>query len=437
MSNSNNGMASAETSASATEIPHLRAVADLLPQLAWSCRPDGSCDYLSRRWVEYTGVPEELHHGSGWLKAVHPDDRALTKAAWTAFVAGESEYDVNYRLRRHDGEYRWFKTRGVFVRGEGGEPLRVVGMTTDINDQKRAEERYRESRERLDAALAASGTGTFRWDIHTNALDWDEQLDRLFGLPPGHTVRSLDKFIERVHPDDRAGVVMRCQRCKEEGADFAMEFRVVWPDGSVHWLDDRGRTFLDVAGRPAYMTGACVDITERKRAEERFRELDERATFVRQASGVGFWYCDLPFDVLEWDALVKAHFHLAPDARVTIDTFYAHIHPDDREPTRRAIERSIAGREGYDVHYRTVHPETGAEKWIRAIGRTFYAPDGTPRQFDGVTLDVTTERRAEERRQFLMDLAAATQPLTDPAEVTALTARMLAEHLRLDRKSVV
>ncbi len=431
MSKSNNGTPSAETGA--TDIPHLRAVADLLPQLVWSCRPDGYCDYLSRRWVAYTGVPEALHHGSGWLDAVHPDDRSYTGAVWTAFVAGRAEYDVNYRLRRHDGEYCWFKTRGTLVRGEGGEPLRVVGTTTDINEQKRAEERDRESRERLDAALSASGTGTFRWDIQTNALDWDEQLDRLFGLPPGYTVRSLDKFVERVHPDDRAGVLERCRRCKDEGADFAMEFRVVWPDGSVHWLDDRGRTFLDPGGRPAYMTGACVDITDRKRSDERFRELDERATFVRKASGVGFWYCDLPFDVLSWDELVKAHFHLAPDARVTIGTFYERIHPDDREPTREAIERSIAGREGYDVHYRTVHPETGAEKWIRAIGRTFYAPDGTPRQFDGITLDVTTERRAEERRQFLADLAAATQPLIDPAEVTALTAQMLAEHLRCDR----
>lgn len=433
MSKSTNGTTSAETSASATDIPHLRAVADILPQLVWSCRPDGYCDYLSRRWVEYTGVPEALHHGSGWLDAVHPDDRAATGAAWIAFVDGRSEYDVSYRLRRHDGEYCWFKTRGVLVRTESGEPLRVVGTTTDINDQKRAEERDRESRERLDAALSASGTGTFRWDIQTNALDWDEQLDRLFGLPPGHTVRSLDKFVERVHPDDRAGVLERCLRCKDEGADFAMEFRVVWPDGAVHWLDDRGRTFLDQAGRPAYMTGACVDITDRKQSDERYRELDERATFVRKASGVGFWYCDLPFDVLEWDDLVKAHFHLAPGASVTIGTFYERIHPDDREPTRLAIERSIADHEAYDVHYRTVHPETGAEKWIRAIGRTFYAPDGTPRQFDGVTLDVTTERRAEERRQFLADLGAATQPLTDPAEVTALTARMLAEHLRCDR----
>src|SRR4051812_38972225 len=139
-----------------TDLGQIRAVSDHLPQLAWSCRPDGHCDYLSCRWVAYTGIPEAEHHGRGWLDAVHPDDRGRTRAAWDAFVAGAAEYDVDYRLRRHDGAYCWFKTRGVLLRGDDGAPLRVVGTTTDIDAQKRAEAALRESRERLDAALAAS-----------------------------------------------------------------------------------------------------------------------------------------------------------------------------------------------------------------------------------------------------------------------------------------
>ncbi|MEK0084754.1 PAS domain S-box protein [Benzoatithermus flavus] len=125
----------------------------------------------------------------------------------------------------------------------------------------------RRSEERLRAALEASGTGTFRWDIRSNALEWDEALDRLFGLPPGRTAPSLDQFLALVHPDDRSGVAERCRQCASEGTDFEMEFRVVWPDGSVRWLYDRGKTFRDAQGRPAYMTGACVDVTLRKRAE--------------------------------------------------------------------------------------------------------------------------------------------------------------------------
>jgi PAS domain S-box-containing protein len=419
--------------ASIGNVDQIRSIADWLPQLAWSCRPDGYCDYLSRKWVEYTGVEEWRHHGQGWLDSVHPEDRLHTHQVWADFIAGRQKYDVDYRLRRHDGAYLWFKTRGVLVRDDAGQPLRVLGTTTDIDAQKRAEDRYRESRERLDAALSASGTGTFRWDILTNALDWDEPLDRLFGLPPGKTVRSLDTFIECVHPDDRQGVIDRCRRCRDEGADFAMEFRVVLPEGTMRWLDDRGRTFRDASGRPAWMTGACVDITERKLAEARIREIDDREQFVRKASGVGFWYCDLPFDVLEWDDLVKEHFHLPGDVTVTIETFYERIHPDDRQKTRQAIERSITQKTGYDVYYRTVHPSTGAEKWIRAIGRTWYAADGTPRRFDGVTLDATLQRRSEERQRFLSEFALATQSLSDPEQIIAVAARLLAEHLHADR----
>jgi PAS domain S-box-containing protein len=151
-------------------------------------------------------------------------------------------------------------------------------------------------------------------------------------------------------------------------------------------------------GRPVtHLLASIKDVTDQKLAEEKLRESEERAAFVRRSSGVGFWYCDLPFDVLEWDDLVKAHFHLPPDARVTMDTFYARLHPDDRGPTRRAIERSIADRAPYDVDYRTVDPTTGAIKWVRAIGRTAYAADGTPIRFDGVTVDVTDRKEAEER----------------------------------------
>jgi PAS domain S-box-containing protein len=139
-----------------------------------------------------------------------------------------------------------------------------------------AAEAVRTSEERLRAALDASEMGTFRWDIRTNALEWDENLDRLFGLAPGDTVRSLPNFIAAVHPAEQADVIARCERCAHEGADFEMEFRVVWPDGTIHWLYDRGKTLCDENGKPLSMTGACVDITERKAREAQIGALNAR-----------------------------------------------------------------------------------------------------------------------------------------------------------------
>ena len=123
--------------------------------------------------------------------------------------------------------------------------------------------------------------------------------------------------------------------------------------------------------------------------------IGDRMELVLRGADVGVWYCPLPFDRLIWDARVKSHFHLAPDADVTIDIFYDRLHPEDRARTRDAIERSIETREPYDIDYRTVSPDGTATKWIRALGRTFYDDDGKPVQFDGVTVDITDRKAAE------------------------------------------
>ena len=136
----------------------------------------------------------------------------------------------------------------------------------------RTREALRESQERLRAALGAAGMGTFRWDVETNALDWDESLDRLFGLAPGRTIRSLDQLFAAVHAEDRGRVVELSERCAREGSDLDVEFRVQWPDGTVRWIHDKGRTVRSADGKPLYVTGACVDVTARMQVEEALRE---------------------------------------------------------------------------------------------------------------------------------------------------------------------
>jgi PAS domain S-box-containing protein len=161
-----------------------------------------------------------------------------------------------------------------------------------LEELERERARLREREERLTAALVASGTGTFRWNILTNELDWDDALDRLFGLEPGVTARNLDEFVARVHPDDRAAIIAACAACAREGADFRLEFRVLLPGGGERWLLDQGRTFRDADGRPVSMTGACVDITERKRAEAARRATEEQMRDITDHVPVLIAYVD-------------------------------------------------------------------------------------------------------------------------------------------------
>ncbi len=131
----------AETALRQSEL-RWRSIAETLPNLVWTDLPDGQCDWLSSQWGKYTGIPEQELLGLNWVeRVIHPDDRERTRKCWQAACEDRGEYDLEYRIRRHDGQYRWFKTRGVPLRDESGKIIYWFGTCTDIEDIRSAEER--------------------------------------------------------------------------------------------------------------------------------------------------------------------------------------------------------------------------------------------------------------------------------------------------------
>ncbi|MEY4545502.1 MAG: hypothetical protein RL685_1697 [Pseudomonadota bacterium] len=126
-----------------------QTLAESLPHLVWTCNPDGWCDYLSRQWVEYTGRPESEQLGYGWAEHLHPEDRERTRQEWTNATVRGDKFDVEFRLRRRDGAYRWFKTRAVPLRDLSGHIIKWFGSNTDFDDHKRTEQRLETQLERM------------------------------------------------------------------------------------------------------------------------------------------------------------------------------------------------------------------------------------------------------------------------------------------------
>lgn len=131
-----------------------RQMANSQPQLIWTCVADGSCDFLSQRWVEYTGIPEAEQLGSRWLAQVHPDDQAGLQGAWQAAVDTLSTFRVEFRIRRRDGVYRWFDTQAVPLLDEHGRLVQWIGSNTDINQRKQAEDSLRALNNTLEEKVA-------------------------------------------------------------------------------------------------------------------------------------------------------------------------------------------------------------------------------------------------------------------------------------------
>jgi PAS domain S-box-containing protein len=251
----------------------LRLATDASDIAFWDVNvPDGSLVWQPGLRTMFGITTDESLSLDDFFAGLHPDDRAIVGRAFAAACdpLRRELYNVEYRtVGRDDGRVRWIAAKGRGLFDAAGRCVRANGTAMDITSRKTTELA-------MEMALEASCTGTFHWDIQDNRLTWDGALDRLFGLRPGEAVRSLDQFIALVHPDDRAEVIRRCERCRDDGDDFEMELRVVYPDGSVHWLYDRGRTFLDSNGRARTMTGACVDITNYVRTREALKLADRQ-----------------------------------------------------------------------------------------------------------------------------------------------------------------
>jgi PAS domain S-box-containing protein len=282
--------------------------------------------------------------------------------------------------------YEWQVNRVILADGQHG----VVCYYFDTTRLQQAHRAVRESEERFRTFISATSNVVYRM-----SPDWSEMryLDgQEFIADTKDSSRTwVDKYI---HRDDQQHVMAMIQRAIQSKTIFELEHRVIRTDGSLGWIYSRAIPIFAEHDEILEWFGSASDVTQRKQTEEALREQQERAEFVADASDVGFWFCDLPFDKLAWDKRVKNHFWLPPDADVTIHTFYERLHPEDREPTRRAMERSIANNTQYDVEYRTVAPD-GRQNWIRAIGRTFYDAAGQPTRFDGVTLNVTDRKQSE------------------------------------------
>ncbi len=264
---------------------HYRFMADAIPQLVWTATPDGALDYVNARWIEYCGLPSEEALGSRWGSVAHPEDLPGMAEAWRASLATGEPYAAEARIRGRDGAYRWFLNRAVPLRDGAGRILRWFGSSTDVEDAKRSERALRESQERLRAALLASRTGTFRWDIRSNAFEMDEGFARLLGLPPGQVPRGIENAVTNfVHPEDRDRIAAEVQRIVAEGGEVDIEYRVVRADdGAVRWISAKGETTRGPDGRPLHMMGAIVDVTERRRFEEELVSAKEAAEEANRA----------------------------------------------------------------------------------------------------------------------------------------------------------
>ena len=243
----------------------LKLIIDTVPALAWSARPDGTADFFNQHYLDFIGFSAEQARDWGWTAAVHPDDLNELAATWQRIMASEAPGEAEARLRRQDGEYRWFLFRVNPLRDESGGIVKWYGVNTDIEDRKRAGAELRRAYDSFADAQRMSHTGNFTADVVADEHIWSEELYRIFEFDPAMKI-TVQAVRDVVHPEDLPSFDAGFARSLG-GADFDLVFRIVTPSGKVKHVRSLGHLIERIAGRPFFI-GAIQDVTEGKAAEE-------------------------------------------------------------------------------------------------------------------------------------------------------------------------
>src|SRR5438093_4209806 len=257
----------AETKISAA---HLRKILDTIPTLASCNLPDGSNEFLNQRWHDYTGLSPQEARGQGWRVAIHPEDLQKVLDTFRALRASGEPGEIEHRLRRHDGEYRWFLFRVEPLRNELGSIVRWYGTNTDIENLKRTEEKLRQDEREIRRI--------------TDAIPHTIVIQRPDGTPiyanqavldySGFTMEDVvaSDFRARLfHPEDLERLREERQAALSRGLPFEIEQRARRKDGQYRWFLIRYNPFRDEHGRLVRWYAAGTDIDDRKRGEDRVR----------------------------------------------------------------------------------------------------------------------------------------------------------------------
>jgi PAS domain S-box-containing protein len=392
---------------------NFRQIVDGIPGMVGVMNAEGEIEFVNKPILDYFGKPlEELKN---WSNAIHPDDLQKALGAWMHSVKTGDRYDVDHRILRADGVYRWHNASGLALRDAEGRVVRWQILVTDIDERKRAEENHRRSEAYLSEAQQLSHTGSFGWDVGSGALYWSPETFRIFEYEP--TKITIEQALHRIHPADMMAVEQLMDRITRDKTDCDLELRLLMPDGSVKYLRVVGRPRMDEWGSWEFV-GAVTDITERKRAEDSLRRSEDalRADIearkqveanllkneaylleVQALTRTGSFRLDVATGKVTASPEALRQYAPQPDEDPSKPEFwFGRLHPEDSKRSIDLYEYSLRQGTDYEVEYRIVLP-TGAVQHEHVIGHPILNGKGELIEVVGTVAEINQRVHAREK----------------------------------------
>ena len=396
----------------------------------------------NRRFAEMWSVPEDVMTAKSDRAALEVvRDKVIDPDEFLARVTYLYEHkEENSREDIHLKDGRTFDRQSAPIKDSQGAYYGRVWYFRDITERKRIEDALREKEERLRMALAAAEVGTWRIELRTSLETRDAAINRILGLQPVESTYPYTDFLAMVHPADRPKVEAAMQGAINGRGPYIAEFRIIRPDGSIHWLDSQGRVIYDNDGKGVYVTGASVDITDRKHTEEARERLlaevqNQRQrldTLVASVPGIVWEAVGKPGTSSHKLTFVSDYIQnmLGYSAQECLDapTFWQLVfHPADLDKVLRDAEKLFEGENAGPTRCRILGKD-GNILWAELRSVVITDAHGNPTGLRGVLTDITDIKQAEMLASLRAKVLEAVATGLSLQEILELQARIIEEH---------
>ncbi|MBT9612990.1 MAG: response regulator [Burkholderiales bacterium] len=367
------------------------AAINALPGIFYVLSQDGRFLRFNDNLVQISGyTPQEIEQMSP-LDFFCPQDKERM-AARIARVFTDGHASAEADLVTKSGVGIPFYLQGASVDFKGQHCL--IGSGIDLSTIKHTLVALQTSEERLRRSQNYANIGTWDWNIQTGELIWSERIAPLFGYPEGNLETTYANFLAAVHADDRQAVIDAVNACIERRAEYHIEHRCVWPDGTVRWLMERGDVTRAEDGTPLHMLGVVQDITSRKNAQLALAESRARLEEAQNLAHLGNWEADMVTGELRWSEEIFRIFGQDPAIfKPSVQAFFQAVHPDDvvlvRESELCAEKTGI-----HDVVHRIIRPD-GAVRYVHELAHSQLNRESQVARLMGTVQDVSDLKQAE------------------------------------------
>ena len=409
----------------------LSLLVDMVPSHVWRLTPEGEPTFFNKRMVDFLGlnVADTDRPGMSRLTAMidaalHPDDAAAFRDALTSCLASGETFAMRYRLRRADGIYRWMSSRAEPMRDHAGRILHWYGLCHDIDDQVRAEDALRASKQQLEQMIDAVPVNILSFSAAGKLTYASRRYSDKVGSPLSH-IEDFDALARDVaHPEDFPAMFRKASNGFATGQPFVNRFRRREKDGVYRWIEARAQPLRDANGAIVQWYIASIDIEDEMRAQEALRERERTLRQLVETlpamidcaapNGEPIYRSQklrefLGYELEELDSEGKSRLQATLDAGV---------HPDDLAGVKEHYARSLSTGEPYARRHR-LRRSDGEYRWVETRAAPMRSPEGAIVQWNVICLDIDGEVRAQIELRSAQEKMARASQAASLAELSA------------------